>query len=77
MKNWGKFILACAIVLAPLGLGMFIGMVIHKDFYMVGIISLTICLMYCLVDAVITEIETKAKIKKLEAEIAHLKGESK
>ena len=32
MKNWGKFILACAIVLAPLGLGMFIRMLYIKIF---------------------------------------------
>lgn len=33
--------------------------------------------MYCLINAVISEIESKAKIKKLEAEISQLKGESK
>lgn len=77
MKNWGKFILACVIVLAPLGLGMFVAMLKHKDFYIAGTIFLIICLMYCLIDAVISEIESKAKIKKLEAEISQLKGESK
>lgn len=77
MKNWCKFLLACIITLAPLGLGMFIEMIMHKDFYEVSIILLVICLVYCLIDAVISEIETEDKIKKLEAEIAQLKGESK
>ena len=77
MKNWGKFILACAIVLAPLGLGMFVAMLKHKDFYIAGTIFLIICLMYCLIDAVISEVESKAKIKKLEAEITQLKEGNK
>lgn len=77
MKNWGKFILACVIVLAPLGLGMFVAMLKHKDFYIAGTIFLIIYLMYCLIDAVISEIESKAKIKKLETEIAQLKEGNK
>lgn len=56
---------------------MFIGMIKHRDLSMISIIMLLICVIYCLIEAVITEIETKAKIKKLEAEISQLKGESK
>lgn len=77
MTKWGKFILACILSFAPLGLGMFIGMIKHRDLSMISIIMLVICVIYCLIEAVITEIETKAKIKKLEAEISQLKGESK
>lgn len=77
MTKWGKFILACILSFAPLGLGMFIGMIKHRDLSMISIIMLLICVIYCLIEAVITEIETKAKIKKLEAEISQLKGESK
>lgn len=77
MTKWGKFILACILSFAPLGLGMFIGMIKHRDLTMISIIMLVICVIYCLIEAVITEIETKAKIKKLEAEISQLKGESK
>ena len=77
MTKWGKFILACILSFAPLGLGMFIGMIKHRDLIMISIIILVICVIYCLIEAIITEIETKAKIKKLEAEISQLKGESK
>lgn len=77
MTKWGKFILACILSFAPLGLGMFIGMIKHRDLSMISIIMLLICVIYCLIEAVITEIETKAKIKKLEAKISQLKGESK
>lgn len=77
MTKWGKFILACILSFAPLGLGVFIGMIKHRDLSMISIIMLVICVIYCLIEAVITEIETKAKIKKLEAEISQLKGESK
>nr|DAM55675.1 MAG TPA: cell division protein [Caudoviricetes sp.] len=77
MTKWGKFILACILSFAPLGLGVFIGMIKHRDLTMISIIMLVICVIYCLIEAVITEIETKAKIKKLEAEISQLKGESK
>lgn len=77
MTKWGKFILACILSFAPLGLGVFIGMIKHRDLTMISIIMLVICVIYCLIEAVITEIETKAKIKKLEAEISQLKGETK
>ena len=77
MTNWGKFILAYILGFAPLGLGMFIGIIKHKDLPMISIVMLVICVIYCLIEAVISEIETKAKIKKLETEIAQLKGESK
>lgn len=77
MTKWGKFILACILSFAPLGLGVFIRMIKHRNLSMISIIMLVICVIYCLIEAVITEIETKAKIKKLEAEISQLKGESK
>lgn len=77
MTKWGKFILACILSFAPLGLGMFIGMIKHRDLSMISIIMLVICVIYCLIEVIITEIETKAKIKKLEAEISQLKEETK
>lgn len=77
MTKWGKFILACILSFAPLGLGVFIGMIKHRDLTMISIIMLVICVIYCLIEAVITEIETKAKIKKLEAEITQLKEGNK
>lgn len=77
MTKWGKFILACILSFAPLGLGVFIGMIKHRDLTMISIIMLVICVIYCLIEAVITEIETKAKIKKLKAEITQLKEGNK
>lgn len=77
MTKWGKFILACILSFAPLGLGMFIGMIKHRDLSMISIIMLVICVIYCLIEVIITEIETKTKIKKLEAEISQLKEETK
>ena len=77
MTKWGKLILACILGFAPLGLGMFVGMIKHRDLTMISIIMLVICVIYCLIEAVITEIETKDKIKKVETEISRLKGETK
>lgn len=77
MTAFGKFILTCLITLAPLGLGMFIGMIFHKDFLRVSIIVLVILLVYAYLTIMLNSILNESKIEQLKSEITHLKESKK
>ena len=73
MTAFGKFLLACLITLAPLGLDMFIGIIFHKDFLRAGFIILVILLVYAYLTIMLNSILSESKIEQLEAEITQLK----
>lgn len=77
MATFGKFLLACLITLAPLGLGMLIGMVFNKDFLRAGFIILVILLVYAYLTIMLNSILSESKVEQLEAEIAQLKEGNK
>lgn len=73
MTSFGKFLLACLITLAPLGLGMLIGMVFNKDFLRASAVILIILLVYAYLTIMLNSILSESKIEQLEAEVIQLK----
>lgn len=77
MTVLAKAILALMIVLTPFGVAMLIKFVVLKAYYLLAFIVIFVVLIYMLIDCGDSIITYKNQIKKLESEIAQLKGESK
>ena len=77
MTNLAKFMLALMIVLTPFGIAMLINFAVLKAYFLLILAGVFVVLIYMLIDCGDSIITYKSQIKKLEAEISQLKGESK
>jgi hypothetical protein len=77
MTELAKFVLTLMLVASPFGVAMIIEFIALKDYSLLLVVALFAMLTYALVDSVDSNISYKSQIKKLEAEISQLKGESK
>lgn len=77
MTELAKFVLTLMLVALPFGVAMIIKFIALKDYSLLLVVALFAMLTYALVDSVDSNISYKSQIKKLEAEISQLKGETK
>lgn len=65
------------LVASPFGVAMIIKFIALRDYSLLLTVAIFAVLTYALVDCVDSTISYKSQIKKLEAEISQLKGETK